>query len=223
MVLIIGFNYMYLEDLELSSLPERSRLYHLEPIASGTPYVEGLSSYICRLAEAHSVSPGILIKKEILPSFRKSYSFSFGEVYTLNDDSKGISVSSTPKPAYRKNPNEYGLLAMQYLEGLKPLTLREDLHKLIIPPSIGNSAKESEQGRDVRAWCPECFQTWRAAKQPIYEPLFWSIAATTICPCHHEPLQSRCPHCQKKQRPLTSKTYVARCSQCSGWLGVCAG
>jgi len=39
-------------------LPKRSRLYHLEPIAIGTAYIEGLISYVCRLAEDHCVSPG---------------------------------------------------------------------------------------------------------------------------------------------------------------------
>ena len=44
-------------NLDLPLLPKRSRLYHLEPIAIGTTYVEGLISYVCRLAEAHCVSP----------------------------------------------------------------------------------------------------------------------------------------------------------------------
>lgn len=60
-------------NLDLPLFPERSRLYHLEPIAIGTAHVEGLISYVCRLAEAHCVSPGILTKQEILPSLRKIY------------------------------------------------------------------------------------------------------------------------------------------------------
>lgn len=194
----------------------------MEPIAVGTPYVEGLISYICRLAEAHCVSPGVLIKKEILPSFRRNYSLAAGGAYVLQEDENGILISSIPKPVYRKNPNEYGLLAWQYLEGLKLLTLREDLQQLItFSKNLGDGSRETEQGRDVRAWCPECFQTWRDTKQIIYEPLLWSIAAAVVCPYHHRPLLSRCPHCRKKQRPLTAKTYVARCSQCFGWLGIC--
>jgi hypothetical protein len=211
------------EALNPLSVPKRSRLYHLEPIAISTPYVEGLISYICRLAEAHCVSPGVLIKKEILPSFRKNYSISTGDVYAVQEDGNGILVSSIPKPVYRQNSNEYGLLAWQYLEGLKTLTLREDLQALVIPPTANRilvGMTEHELGRNLRAWCPECFQTWRTTSYPVYEPLLWSIAVVNVCPIHHKPLQFHCPHCQKAQRHFTARMCSGRCSQCSGWLDV---
>ncbi|HEY9696299.1 MAG TPA: TniQ family protein [Trichocoleus sp.] len=214
---------MFFDDLSPPSIPKRSRLYHLEPIAVGTPYTEGLISYICRLAEAHCVSPGILIKKEILPLVRQNYSIGFGEVYAIQTDGSGVSVSSMVKPAYRKNPNEYGLLAWQYLEGLKPLTMRKDLEALVISLKTSNMLLEivgDGLTKDLRAWCPECFQNWCTTDYFIYEPLLWSIAAITICPYHYQPLQFRCPHCNRTQRPLTSRMLVARCSQCIGWLGV---
>src|SRR5436305_2454272 len=46
-------------------IPSRSRLYHLEPIGIGTPYVESLTSYINRLARAHCVLSGKLIAQEV--------------------------------------------------------------------------------------------------------------------------------------------------------------
>ncbi len=194
----------------------------MEPIAIGTPYVEGLVSYICRLAETHCVSPGILLNKEILPAFRKSYSIGFERAYAVQVDGGDAFVSSITKPSYRKNPNEYGLLAWQYLEGLKLLTLRRDLQSLVIPsttnPILAKTAGQ-ELGRDLRAWCPDCFKDWRSTQQPIYEPLLWSIASVTICPIHYKPLQFHCPQCQKAQRPFTARMRIAQCSQCSGWLG----
>ncbi|GEM_PF-5397605 len=39
-------------DLKKLAIPSRSRLYQLEPIGIGTPYVESLTGYISRLAEA---------------------------------------------------------------------------------------------------------------------------------------------------------------------------
>ncbi|MBD1866149.1 TniQ family protein [Cyanobacteria bacterium FACHB-471] len=214
---------MIFEELNPLDIAKRSRLYHLPPIANGTSCAEGLISYICRLSEAHCVSPGILLKKEILPVFRKNYSISFGGAYAIQVDGHGVSVSSVAKPIYRKNPNEYGLLAWQYLEGLKLLTLRADLQELIIPINLSlilEGVAEQELGRDLRAWCPECFQAWRTVGHPLYEPLLWSIAAITVCPYHYKPLQLRCPHCRKSQRPLTSRTRIARCSQCFEWLDV---
>ena len=52
-------------------LPSHSRLYHLEPIGVGSPFVESLTSYIARLAEAHSVSIRALIADEISPLWKQ--------------------------------------------------------------------------------------------------------------------------------------------------------
>jgi hypothetical protein len=48
-------------SLSISPIPPRSRLYALEPIGVGTALVESLSSYVARLAEAHSISVGDLV------------------------------------------------------------------------------------------------------------------------------------------------------------------
>ena len=60
-------------DLEKPKFPPRSRLYSLEPVGMGTPHVESLTSYIARLAEAHCVTPRILIEREI-SLLREKYS-----------------------------------------------------------------------------------------------------------------------------------------------------
>ncbi|UBF28557.1 TniQ family protein [Kovacikia minuta CCNUW1] len=199
--------------------PKRSKLYSLEPVSISTAYTEGLISYVCRLAEAHCVSPGVLIKQEILPSFRRNYTVGNQEIYQLHNNGGITTVACLPKPANTKNSNEYGFLAFQYIKGLEPLVLREDLQSLIIPPWIGEAlGTDIELARDVRAWCPKCFQDSLDIKKPIYEPLLWSITAVTVCPYHHQPLQSRCPFCKKNQRPLTGKMQVGRCSQCKAWL-----
>uniref|UniRef100_B8HXB8 TniQ domain-containing protein n=1 Tax=Cyanothece sp. (strain PCC 7425 / ATCC 29141) TaxID=395961 RepID=B8HXB8_CYAP4 len=209
-------------NLDLPLLPNRSRLYHLKPIAIGDAYVEGLISYVCRLAEAHCVSPGVLTKQEILPSLRKVYNVGSREVHEVRRDESLVSISSFPKPESNKNPNEPGFWAWQYIEGLQPLTLRENLEALTIP----NWKKQIPQvtgievARELRAWCPECFQQWRKTNQIIYEPMLWSIALVTVCPYHYLPLQTRCPYCKKTQRPITGKMQVARCSECLEWLGI---
>jgi len=48
-------------ELAAPALPPRSRLYSLAPIGVGTAFVEGLTSYVSRLAAAHSVSVGDLV------------------------------------------------------------------------------------------------------------------------------------------------------------------
>lgn len=209
------------KKLGLAKMPKRSRLYFLEPIALDTPYVEGLISYICRLAEAHNVSPGILVKQEVLPCFRETYSVSGRTAYKVQGDGVSVSVNSFPTPPYRKNPNEYGLLAWQYIEGLQSLTLKNNLQTLTIPSWSGTHQLQAvDLARESRSWCPECFQDWLICEQPVYEPLIWSIAAVTVCPRHHQPLRTCCPHCQKTQRPMSGRMQVGRCSYCLNWLNV---
>ena len=54
-------------DLKPPTFSPRSRLFHLVPIGIGTPHVESLTSYVSRLAVAHSVPPGTLLAIEIGP------------------------------------------------------------------------------------------------------------------------------------------------------------
>ena len=60
-------------DIDISSIPQRSILYHLKPIAIETPFTESLTSYISRLAQRHRVSTRDLITKELFPLFGRSY------------------------------------------------------------------------------------------------------------------------------------------------------
>lgn len=39
----------------------------------GTPMVERFTSYLCRLAEAHSVSLHTLVVREVLPLLKREY------------------------------------------------------------------------------------------------------------------------------------------------------
>lgn len=52
-------------DWSLVTVPPRSRLYSLEPLGIGTPYVESLTGYVSRLADAHAVSIGNLVGREL--------------------------------------------------------------------------------------------------------------------------------------------------------------
>src|SRR5271165_6283569 len=52
-------------DCTLPALPKRSRLYALKPLGIGTPFVESLSGYVARLADAHAVSVGDLAGREL--------------------------------------------------------------------------------------------------------------------------------------------------------------
>ena len=52
--------------------PGASRLYSLKPQGIETPLVESLTGYIARLAEAHCVTTGNLVVRELLPKVRRT-------------------------------------------------------------------------------------------------------------------------------------------------------
>ena len=118
--------------------PEYSTLYHLEPIGLGTADVEGLDSYLSRLAWRHNVKPSTLA---------------------------GLIAESTPdvpesviKTAYTQ-VRWCGLdhRAKSLVETLSSLTLHDRLSNLTFLPweHVLNS-KGLLKKRD--AWCPLCYE-----------------------------------------------------------------
>src|SRR5215831_3382515 len=53
-------------DMAAPAVPPRSRFFNLSPAGLGTSMVECLTSYISRLAQAHSVTPGVLHHREVM-------------------------------------------------------------------------------------------------------------------------------------------------------------
>lgn len=141
-----------------NNLEPVSRLYNLEPIGIGTPYTESLTSYVTRLAEAHNVTLGTLIGKEITPILNKHY---LNKVAARGGGGLFKSASSI---------NGVKSAADEMLKSLEQLTLRNDLKSLTL-------TKWSEilpiRGllRSKKAWCPQCIDEWNLYKKPIYNRL----------------------------------------------------
>lgn len=194
-------------DLTPPTMPPRSRLYHLPPIGLGTPYVESLTGFIARLAEAHSVSPRALILRELVPLLRSTRlsapmigglsSFWWAEARALN----GTRTQ-----------------AQDWVQVLETLTLRNDLRFLTFLPwaEVLDSKKLL---RRTRAWCPACYGEWRAASQVVYDPLLWAVAAVTACPRHHRRLRLQCEGCGRLLPTLASRARSGHCPHCDRWLG----
>lgn len=199
-------------NLTLPIHPDHSRLYALEPLGVDTQYVESLTSYLARLAEAHSVSLRTLMKQELLPLLKRDYlSNPFGN-----------SLSAFWMEAARAL-NGTGLLARDWVRGLERLTLRTDLRFLTLLPWAAVLTQQKLL-RLNRAWCPDCFMEWQSAGQPIYEPLLWNLNAASVCLRHQRTLLERCPYpdCHAILPLLASYFRPGYCSKCSRWLGVMA-
>jgi len=199
-------------DVTIPPLPSRSRLYRLEPIGSGTPYVESLTSYFIRLAEVHHVFPGMLMKKVVEPLVR-DYS-----------QQKDLHHYYTASGNQSNSLNAIGSPAIAMIHVLEQLTLRAGLRNLTLLNwsevlSIRNLV------RQVRAWCPICYQEWRTRGEIVYDPLLWVLEPVTMCMRHHCRLSTRCPHqsCQQSLPLLAWRSRPGCCVLCQRWLGMTSG
>lgn len=197
-------------NLALLVYPPHSRLYALEPLGMGTPFAESLTSYVSRLAEAHSVSLRTLAIQELLPLRKQGYLF----------NPLGNSLAAFWIEAARAL-NGTGLLAQDWAQALQHLTLRTDLRSLTLLPWAAVLTQQRLL-RITRAWCPDCLVDWQTAGYPIYEPLLWNVTAVSICFRHQRALVEACPHpdCGATLPVLASRFRPGYCSKCSGWLGV---
>ena len=208
-------------SIELPLIPPRSILYSIQPIGSGTGDVEGLTSYIYRLAEAHCVSPTNLLRYQIEPATGNRN----------RGSAKSVNVQSHPSGDNR--------VAVRYVEAIERLTMQPNLAELTLSSwlmgkrpmgnvftslfverlAVCDSNRIISMVKSHREWCPVCLQEWQDGSSEIYEPLLWSLTIVSICPRHDRLLDRCCSSCQKIQPIIAAKTRVGRCSHCHAWLG----
>jgi hypothetical protein len=216
-MLVNGDRYPHTDEsllIELPLIPPRSILYSIPPIGIDTGDVEGLTSYICRLAEAHCVSPTNLLRYQIEPATGKG----------RGKAAKSVNLQSHPSGDNR--------VAVRYVEALEYLTMQPNLSELTLSSwlmgkrSSGNILTSLFVDRPIsmlktcREWCPDCLDEWQNSDREIYEPLLWSLSLVAICPHHDRLLEQVCPGCNQSQPIFAAKTRVGRCSHCHDWLGV---
>lgn len=194
-------------EQELVKAEAHSHFYHLPPVGVGTPMVESLTSYVMRLAEAHSVYPAHLLTKEFHPLSNHS------SLSPNNILSHYFSVDSACLNSAA--PITVGLL----VQILEQLTFRNDLRFLTMLP-FKDVLSQRNLMRHSKAWCSTCYEEWRKADQVIYEPLLWSIKCVSRCPLHNQPLHLRCPNltCARLQYPLDLHGQPGYCMSCKRWL-----
>lgn len=190
-------------DLNNISIPSRSRLFSLEPIGIGTPYVESLSSYLTRLAEVHTLLLGDLVAKEIKPILPTKY--------------KSRDLFCTKHP--NATVNSIGIIAQYLFTALSELTLREDLESLTLL-KWSNVFTPKNLIHPVKKWCPVCYQEQYQEKKIVYDQLLWSFKVLKICPLHSTVLVDQCPNCHQQLPSLARNSRSGYCSNCNQWLGL---
>jgi len=199
-----------IQDLENPLIPSRSRLYHLEPIGIGTPFVESLTSYVARLAQAHHVTPKSLVSYEILPFQGKD-----GKTARHYGRLAGFWLKGA------SSINGVGPAAREWVQTLQGLTLCSNLrYSTMLTWSEVIALNRLIRGR--KAWCPNCYEEWKCAGHVIYEPLLWSIQGVSVCNVHRCFLSTECPYedCKSQESLLMQVSRPGYCSKCSRWLGI---
>jgi hypothetical protein len=197
------------EQASSNLIPPRSHLYHLAPVGLGSAFVESLTSYVARLAEAHDISPGTLVTREILPKVR--------EEFRRHEYKVPVAKSTFMYQAHTLN--SVGQVAQDWVKVLEQLTGVRDLQYLTM-----GTWRQIISGVDLlrrrRAWCPLCLEHWRGSNQQVYEPLLWALKEVSVCPIHARLLADQCPHCGGDQYVISVKVKPGYCCRCRLWLGM---
>lgn len=196
--------------LKKGDLQTPSYLYSLPPIGIGTPYVESLTSYILRLAQAHCVT---------------SSSFFLHLIRILKGSNAGNEARKLSGGDFISNYNQFAhainginKMAADWVELLQNLTLQSNL-KYLTMLAWQNILSNKGLQRYRRAWCPHCFVESRERGEIVYEQLLWTIKSVSFCTKHLVPLVTSCPYCDKQSYILTCKSRTGHCYQCEEPLG----
>ncbi len=180
---------------------EVSQLFNIEPIGVGTPYVESLPSYVKRLAEAHSVFPGVLLKNEIFPETRD---YQLNAVLSYRNKLL-LSISSD--------------VVKDLIRVLEIKTNNHNIHNISLT-NLSGYINQRYLLRNHAAWCPLCFEESRKNNEPVYEQVIWSFRDVVTCGKHGIKLHHLCPQCNKQFKPYEPLGRVGYCSHCKYWLRI---
>jgi hypothetical protein len=190
-------------DCKPPAVPPRSRLYAIQPIGLGTAFVESLSGYLARLADAHAVSVGNLVLRE-LSSFGANPLFHSSEPDIFHGRFYAI--------------NGLGEPARKWVEALQTGTMQTGLRFLTLLP-FADLLWPLAIFRRRRAWCGACYADDRANGRRAHERLIWALRSIVVCPQHRCTLEDVCPTCSGRAKPITAFSRPGYCSRCQAWLG----
>lgn len=193
---------LHVANITPLDITPRSRLYGLEPIGLGTPYVESLTGYAARLAEEHSTTPYYLFSEEVAPLINKPGTIS-------------LRVSF---PGFAKAADGVGVIAADLVGVFEKLTLRQDLRLTTMLPWATVLSSKSLT-REWRAWCPVCYAEQADSGNHVYDQLLWRLQTVTVCVKHNRQLEHKCPSCGNRQLPLSPRIRPGFCARCRAWLG----
>lgn len=185
----------------------RSALHSLQPIGLGTPEVESLTSYFCRLANSHSCSTNDLAQfviDRVAPGRWNTYQSAEG---------KGRFVW------FERSVSGLADGALTWASALSEMTGVASLDRLTLLPMRSVLSPKALMAQNAR-WCPHCLEEDRVSGRQPYFRLSWDIGLVKRCAKHQVPLVHQCPHCDKSNiRHTASFVVPGWCTSCDHFLG----
>lgn len=176
----------------------RSTLHALAPMGQGTPEVESLTSYFCRLAYSHGMTAQKLADW-VLERFDNPVCEKYGW--------------------HQRNLSSMSLESEQWAAWLSELTGVEALDRHTLSPwrhVLGTPGIAPKSDR----WCACCLAEDKANGTDPYLRLSWDIAQINACLRHRVKLTSTCPHCKRSNvRNRSTIVVPGYCTSCGGFLG----
>lgn len=160
---------VYFESSKMPELPSNTVLYGLEPIGVGAGACESIRSYINRLADAHRVSPMILMQ-ELIANHAKEltgHSLLMGSSWALKTSRKNFHIGKTAASLS-------GIISM--LTGIQSLEFCTMFPIAEVIGAMGLTQKRQQYH------CPLCIQVKKSV--PIYGQLIWEFGCISACPIH---------------------------------------
>lgn len=176
----------------------RSTLHALEPMGRGTPEVESLTSYFCRLAYSHGMTAQKLADW-VLEHFEQSVCEKYGW--------------------HQRSFSSMSPESEQWAAWLAELTGVASLDRHTLAPwravlGVPGLAPKSDR------WCPCCLAEDKASNAEPYLRLTWDVAPVTACLRHKVQLVTTCPHCHRGNvRSRSAVVVPGYCTSCGGFLG----
>lgn len=169
---------------------------------NGMYEVEGLSSYVGRLAYLHGAT-------------RHQFIAHLSDWWSRNNEQQ----RPLPKHCASVRLNGYSQDAALFVNALEAATGMRDIRAATLL-SLKNVCAKNCIGstRYHRAWCPRCYQEDRLAGRPVYDRLLWRLQSYERCSAHGLRLEIVCAHCGSVQSDPNRSQRLDICVECKGEL-----
>jgi transcriptional regulator with XRE-family HTH domain len=152
--------------------------------------IESASSFVIRLAEAHSIQLHVLMREV---NFRRVRSYRQASWDGLVLDSTGeISWSFVDCLSRMTGTDMERATMWRWRAAISP---RRMMHR-------------------ARPWCPECLSEDARSARPPWLRLAWALSPSTVCSAHETTLVFRCSSCGEHQVPRPWRGRPGRCGKC---------